>query len=191
MERREALEKTSWILTSAIFAPGVLSFLQSCREENLNTRNLLVLNDELDDLVKAISDTIIPRTTTPGASDVKVNQFIDLLLSEVFEKEVREKFIEGLLEFDSACVSKTGESFTKLEKEERFKYLEKIDKDIMGQKYTEKAPIYYLFKRLTILTYFSTEQGVKQNLNYLPVPGPYQGEVDYKEGDKIIVGNRM
>lgn len=191
MERRKALEKTSWILTSAIFAPGVLSFLQGCREENLNTRNLLALNDELDDLVKAISDTIIPRTTTPGASDVKVNQFIDLLLSEVFEKEVSEKFIEGLRKFDKTCESITGKSFAKLEKEKQFDYLEKVDKDVMGKEYPDKAPIYYLFKRLTILTYFSTEQGVKQNLNYLPVPGPYQGEVDYKEGDKIIVGNRM
>lgn len=191
MERREALKKTSWILTSAFFAPGVLSFLESCKQKDLKNRTLLVLNDNQDDLVNSISDTIIPRTTTPGASDVKVNKFIDVLLSDVFENEIKDKFLDGLIEFDRTCQSITGKSFSKLGKEEQFNYLEKVDREIMGKQYGEKAPFYYLFKILTITTYFSTKQGVIQNLNYLPIPGPYQGNVDYKEGDKIIVGNQM
>ena len=191
MERREALKKSSWIVTSAFFTPGVLSLLESCNQNDLKNGTHLVLNENQDDLVKAISDTIIPRTKTPGASDVNVNKFIDLLLNEVFEVEVKEKFIDGLIEFDKTCHSVTGKSFSKLGKKEQFNYLEKVDREVMGEQYGENAPFYYVFKTLTITTYFSTEQGVIQNLNYLPIPGPYQGIIDYKDGDKIIVGNHM
>lgn len=191
MNRREALEQTSWILKTAIFTPTILSVLQGCKEKEFNARNLLVLNKDQDALVKIIADTIIPKTQTPGASDVNVNQFFDLLLNDVFEKEVTQQFLEGLAQFDEDCRSKNGKNFIELSDTERFSYLDKLDREVMGKEYAETVPFYYTFKHLTTLIYFSTEEGVKQNLNYIPIPGPYQGNIEYKEGDKITVGNQM
>ena len=54
-----------------------------------------------------------------------------------------------------------------------------------------RIPFYYTFKSLVITIYFSTEQGIKQNLNYTPIPGPYKGSIELKEGDRIRIGNRM
>ncbi len=191
MERREAVKKVSWILKSAFLAPTILSALQGCEDKVSKTNKLFVLDNKQNDLAKAIADTIIPRTATPSASDVKVNQFMDLLLQDVFDKSVKEKFLNGLDEFDKDCISSTGESFVKLDESEQYNYLEKVDQKIMGTAYGNSVPFYYTFKHLTITIYFSTEQGVKQNLNYMPVPGPYIGEVELKEGDKIMVGNKM
>jgi hypothetical protein len=191
MERREAVIKISWILKSAFLAPTLLTVLQSCQDQVLSARELLVLSDEQDDLIIAIADTILPRTASPSASDVKVDRFIDLLLKDVFEEDVKQKFLLGLLEFDKDCKSITGISFVELNQSEQYTYLEKIDKEIMEQEYDELVPFYYTFKHLVITTYFTTEQGVKQNLNYMPIPGAYVGEVDLKPGDKIIIGNRM
>ncbi len=191
MKRREAVIKMSWILKSAFLAPTILTVLQSCQDKVLNSRDLLVLNDEQDDLIKAIADTILPRTGSPSASDVKVDRFIDLLLQDVFEDDVKQKFLQGLSQFDSDCQNSTGSSFLDLKESERYDYLEKIDKEIMEQEYDDLAPFYYTFKHLTITIYFTTEQGVKQNLNYMPIPGSYVGEVDLKPEDKIIIGNRM
>ena len=191
MERREAVKKVSWILKSAFFAPTILTALQGCEDKISETSEFFVLNNEQHDLVKAIADTIIPRTATPSASDVKVNQFMDLLLNDVFDKEVKGGFLDGLNEFDKDCKSSTGNSFSELSEPEQYTYLEKVDKEIMGAAYGDTVPFYYTFKHLTITIYFSTEQGVKQNLNYMPVPGPYIGEVELKEGDKIMVGNKM
>ncbi len=191
MNRRKALEQTSWILKSAIFTPTILSVLQGCKEKEFNTGNMLVLNKDQDALVKIIADTIIPKTRTPGASEVKVNQFFDLLLNDVFEKEVKQQFLEGLAQFDEDCRSKNGKNFIELSDTERFSYLDNLDREVMGKEYTEKVPFYYTFKHLTTLIYFSTEEGLKQNLNYIPIPGPYQGNIVYKEGDKITVGNQM
>ncbi len=191
MERREAIIKISWILKSVFLAPGLLTFLQSCQNQIVNTRDLMVLNDNQDSLIKAIADTILPRTASPSASDVKVDRFIDLLLHDVFDEEVRQKFLLGLSQFDENCESITGNRFLKLTETEQYTYLEKIDKEIMEQEYDELVPFYYTFKHLVITSYFTTEQGIKQNLNYMPVPGAYIGEVDLKPGDKIMIGNRM
>jgi hypothetical protein len=97
----------------------------------------------------------------------------------------------GLSQFDEDCESITGNRFLKLTETEQYTYLEKIDKEIMEQEYDELVPFYYTFKHLVITSYFTTEQGIKQNLNYMPVPGAYIGEVDLKPGDKIMIGNRM
>ena len=191
MERREAIIKISWILKSVFLAPGVLTFLQSCQNQVVNTRDLMVLNDNQDSLIKAIADTILPRTASPSASDVKVDRFIDLLLHDVFDEEVKQKFLLGLSQFDEDCESITGNRFLQLKETEQYTYLEKIDKEIMEQEYDELVPFYYTFKHLVITSYFTTEQGIKQNLNYMPVPGAYIGEVDLKPGDKIMIGNRM
>lgn len=191
MERREAVIKISWILKSAFLAPTLLTVLQSCQDQVLSAKELLVLSDDQDDLIIAIADTILPRTASPSASDVKVDRFIDLLLNDVFEEDVKQKFLLGLLEFDKDCESITGSQFLELDTSEQYTYLEKIDKEIMEQEYDELVPFYYTFKHLVITTYFSTEQGIKQNLNYMPVPGAYVGEVDLKPGDKIMIGNRM
>ena len=191
MERREAVIKISWILKSAFLAPTILTFLQSCQDEVVNTRDLLVLNDKQDDLIKAIADTIIPRTTTPSASDVNVDRFIDLLLKDVFEEDIKQSFLNGLTQFDKDCETITGNSFVDLDETAQYTYLEKVDKEIMEKEYDEFAPFYYTFKHLIITIYFTTEQGVKQNLHYDPIPGDYIGEIDLKEGDKIRIGNRM
>jgi len=191
MERREAVIKISWILKSALLAPTILTVLQSCQEQVLNTRDLMVLNDEQDDLIKAIADTILPRTESPSASDVKVDIFMDLLLQDVFEDEVKQKFLQGLSQFDVDCQSVTGHRFVDLIESDKYTYLEKVDKEIMEQEYDDLVPFYYTFKHLTITIYFTTEQGVKQNLNYNPIPGSYIGEVDLGPDDKIIIGNKM
>jgi len=191
MERREAVVKISWMLKAAFLTPTFLSVLQSCRDEVSNTTSLLVLNNLQGELVDAIADTIIPRTTTPSASDVEVGKFMDLLLKDVFEEEVRQSFLNGLIQFDKNCQSFKGSSFIELSEVERFAYLEKIEARIVGEHHEELVPFYTTFKHLTISIYFSTEQGVKQNLNYVPIPGPYKGEVEYKEGDKIMIGNRI
>ncbi|MDL5510326.1 gluconate 2-dehydrogenase subunit 3 family protein [Arenibacter sp. M-2] len=191
MERREALVNISWLLKSAFLAPTLLTALQSCQEEVSETNKLLVLNDYQNDLIKTISDTIIPRTTTPSASDVKVNYFIDLLLKDVFEKDVQQKFLKGLIQFDETCKSNTGKSFLNLTEKEQHDYLKQVDEDIMSKEYGDLVPFYYSFKVLTIKTYFSTKEGALNNLNYNPVPGPYQGEIELKKEDKITIGNRM
>jgi len=191
MNRREAIKKSTWIAKSAIFAPALMSAIQSCERKLSETGKLLVLNDQQHALVKAIADTIIPKTDSPSASEVKVPQFLDLLLKDVFDKEVSEKFLMGLAQFDEDCKDATGKSYTELAQSHQYDYLEQIDLEVMGKEYDALIPFYFTFKQLCVRTYYSTEQGIKQNLNYQPVPGEFQSDIALEAGDKIMVGNQM
>mgnify|MGYP003887131307 FL=1 len=181
----------SWLLKSAFLTPTLVGVLEGCRDKVAETDDLRVLTTPQNETIIAISDTIIPRTDTPSASDVRSNYFMDLLLQDVFDKEARNDFLMGLAQFDEECVESTGHSFSKLDGQQRFVYLEKLDKEIMERTYGEHVPFYYLFKELTITIYFSSEKGVTQNLNYTPVPGPYRGEVDFSTDTRIMVGNKL
>ncbi|MDN5210805.1 gluconate 2-dehydrogenase subunit 3 family protein [Fulvivirgaceae bacterium BMA12] len=191
MKRREAIRKTTWILKSAVFGPGLVSALYGCQQKVSDSDDLAVLNSQQHNLAKFIADTILPRTDTPSASDALVPQFLDLLLKDVFDEEVKEHFIAGLNQFEVDCKSSTGKSFTQLDQQARNEYLDLIDREVMAKAYDKHIPFYFTFKQLTITIYFSSERGVKQNLNYMPIPGAFQGDISLDPSDKIMLGNQM
>ena len=191
MKRREAIRKTTWILKSAVFGPGLVGALHGCQQKVSEAEELMVLNRQQHNLAKSIADTILPRTDTPSASDVLVPQLLDLLLKDVFDEKVKEHFIAGLNQFDADCNTSTGKSFTQLDQEARNKYLDVIDREVMAKEYKEHIPFYFTFKQLAITIYFSSEQGIKQNLSYVPIPGSFQGDIALDRDDKIMSGNQM
>ncbi|MEW2923126.1 gluconate 2-dehydrogenase subunit 3 family protein [Muricauda sp. ANG21] len=193
MERREAVVKISWVVASTLFMPSVFTVIQGCKEKGSKIGKLHVFNDEQCKLVMAISDTIIPKTKTPSASEVDVYKYLDLLLKDAFENRFRESFLDGLEQFNKNCQTFHEINFSSLSEEERNLYLEKVEEECIKRKNERNGefPFFLKIKELVISIYFSTEEGIKQNLNYSPVPGPYIGEVEYKEGDKIMVGNQL
>jgi hypothetical protein len=51
---------------------------------------------------------------------------------------------------------------------------------------TDDAPNHYftLLKQLSVFAYFSSEVGTTKALRYNPIPGRFDGCVDYKKGEK-------
>ena len=56
-------------------------------------------------LVTRVAEMIIPETDTPGATSVKVPQFIDLILTEWMSDAERKAFLDGLAELESKSVT--------------------------------------------------------------------------------------
>ncbi len=192
MKRRAALRKTGWILQSAVFGPGLISAIQSCQQQQIENDAFSVLSAQQGRLANAIADTIIPSTETASASQAKVVEFIDLLFRDIFDQDTVETFLTGLQEFDKSCQQETAESFTGLSDKQRVDYLEVVDRQVMEKDYDSgEAPFYYTFKKLCITVYFTSEAGITQNLDYRPIPGPYQGDVKMGPEDKIMRGNQM
>ena len=191
MKRREAIKKTGWILKSAVFTPTLVSAIPACPQKVQDAIDLQVLDIEQFELCNAIGDVILPKTESPSASEVKVVEFMDVLLKDVFDQETVDSFLSGLQQFDQDCQQETGNLFIKLSAEDQSDYLESVDSKIMAASYDAEVPFYYTFKRLCITIYYSSEEGVKQNMDYQPVPGPFQGDVKLQAGEKISVGNSM
>src|ERR1043165_1262224 len=62
-------------------------------------------------LVTALADTILPRTETPGAVDVGVPAFVDLLVAEWYPDDERRDLLAGLDALDGRARSAGGEAF--------------------------------------------------------------------------------
>ena len=56
------------------------------------------------------------------------------------------------------------------------------DKDAVNTHY------FTMMKQLTLWGYFTSKEGIMQGRRYIPVPGKYEGCVDYKKGDKSMAG---
>src|SRR6266850_2666426 len=98
MQRREALK--------LLLAGGVLpalptdlfAFFQGAHPASGYA--LRTLNPHQNETVVAMIDLIIPETDTPGAKGARVNEFIDVILTEWANETERKNFIDGLAGVD-------------------------------------------------------------------------------------------
>src|SRR5688572_4500337 len=77
------------------------------------------LSDSHLALIRAIADTILPRTDTPGASDVGVHGFVDVIVSENYDDNDRAAFTAGLEKIDATVMLDRGRVFQDLPAAER------------------------------------------------------------------------
>ena len=59
-----------------------------------------------------------------------------------------------------------------------------VDKEVISSKKLKGTPFWRLMKELTLFGYFTSEQGATQALDYVPIPGRYEGCIPLKPGQK-------
>ena len=78
-------------------------------------------------LVTSLADTILPRTDTPGALDVGVPGFVDLLVAEWYSEAEQQEILAGLGTLDARCREAHGKPFAELGEAERLAFLATVD----------------------------------------------------------------
>ena len=195
MKRRDALGRVALIMGGALSAPTMLAFLDGCKQANETSAGMTFpFPAERKELVSEVAEIIIPKTDTPGAKDAKVGDFIEKMLKDCYASKDQESFNKGLEELEKKDFLKatpaeqtnilkemeaTAKAETKKAGDEKKKYTE------AGKEYTDAAvPFFRLMKELTLLGYFTSEPGATLALDYVPVPGRYDGCIDLKPGQK-------
>ena len=94
----------------------------------------------------------------------------------------RKKLKEGMDELAKA----SSKTFTELSESERVSLLRDMEaKAYEARKADAKAqPFWFMLKDLVTTGYFTSEVGASQALEYLYIPGKYQGCVEMKPGQK-------
>jgi len=123
-------------------------------------------------LVKAMADTIIPRTDTPSATDVGVHQFIDVIVSEYAKDDDRTKFLAALDAIDARARSESGAAVAELSPEARGKLIESLES---GPRDVDPAQNYWRLKGLIVHGYFTSEPVMKDVLKVVVMPGKFEG----------------
>ena len=184
MNRREVLQRVAMLMGGAISAPAALAVLNGCSPKPGATWQPLFLSKEEGAMVEDVADLIVPRTTTPGARDVGVPAFIDVILKDAYPSEDQARFISGLRDFDAEAQRVHGKPFLQLPQTQRMSFLQQVhdaaaadekvqaDKDVPAAE--RKRPFILMMKELTLLGFFSSQVGATQVLQYVAVPGGFQ-----------------
>jgi hypothetical protein len=203
MKRRESLKMLTLGLGGIIATPMLMQLLSSCKTENIEQWIPTFLTTEEFFIVSHLADLILPASKTIGAVDVKVPQFIDLVLFKVATKEEQEKFKKGTTFFKNifkeTFAKETSEGtkkdflkilniYFKIPSEKQAEIFELLESDPVSRKNEEVYFMYnYLMfiRRYTLFGFYTSEEVGTEILNYNPTPGFYNGCVSIEEAGNI------
>jgi hypothetical protein len=123
-------------------------------------------------LVRAIADTIIPRTDTPSATDVGVHRFVDVIFAEYLTDEERTRAVAGLNALDERAMSESNVVFADLAADGQGKFIASLES---GPRDTDVKRAYWQLKGLIVRGYFTSERVMKDVLKHVVMPGRFEG----------------
>lgn len=183
MNRREALSSVALLLGGTII--GADAFLSGCKSAS---KDAVVFTSDDIKLLSEIAETILPATSTPGAKDANVGEFMTVIVADCYTPEERKVFMEGMKKLEEASKTKYGNGFVESTKEQRHELLVELDKDakaVQKNLKDKEMPHYFaMMKQLTLWGFFTSEVGATKALRYVAVPGKYDGNFPYKKGDR-------
>ncbi|MEP5765963.1 MAG: gluconate 2-dehydrogenase subunit 3 family protein [Halieaceae bacterium] len=191
MKRREFLECAALLITGAsasqlgwtltgeqeVYLAGAADYI----DQPLN-----YYTPEQRELLAALSETIIPRTDTPGAIDAGVPRFIELMVAEWLNDAERAAFDEGLFALQQRAQKDWDGDFLALDEDARLELLETLESEASGsdwyqlgnirRDFISDAPFICQLKELTIWGFFTSEVGGTQVLRYEAMPMRFDGD---------------
>jgi hypothetical protein len=184
MKRRKALQLTASLLGGGILGSEI--FLSGCKQTE---RKKTVFSEKDILLMDEIGETILPDSErSPGAKAAGIGKFMQTIVTDCYSEKDTAAFITGLKEVNAAAQKKYGAGFVKLSSQQRFDLLLDYDKAARQEESKTTPHFFTMLKQLTIWGYFTSEIGQTKALRYNPVPGRFNGNTDYKPGDRAWVG---
>jgi hypothetical protein len=208
LKRRDALQRVVLMMGGVVSAPTMVAILNGCKASGDATSGAAFsFTKDLQSLVSEIAEVIIPKTDTPGAKDAGVGLFIEMMLKDCYTEAQQQHFVKGLGEVETES-KKLGSGFValaadkkiqvitvmrdkaKAESENTNKESKQVDtesgltKENTSKKVEPPVPFFNLMKELTVFGFFTSEPGATQTLDFVPIPGRYDGCVKMETSQK-------
>ncbi len=209
MNRRNAIRNIGIGAGITISAGALATLFSSCQSEMAvekdNWKPQFLAETDAS-LLDELSDIILPATDTPGAKEAKVVRYMDMMIKNIYKAEDQEAFNLGLTGFKNLLQKEQEVEPTKAKRKHLAAMLDKHMVNLSEEQLAEAMKLlnsdapdpkaegaaehpYYItqflasLRNLTIAGYFGSELIATNHLNYLPVPGPYQGCIPLEEVD--------
>ena len=179
MNRRNLLKGMGVVALSGRFPVILGEFITSCNSKEKSLRAGFFSDEEFT-LVEQVTDTLLPKTTTPGALEARVPYFIDLVVKNCMSQNDQQLIKKGLKNINDT----PGAKFSTMASADKLIAIRKTDEAAFGND-ADKA-WFPIFKKLATIGYFTSREGMTTALNYVKVPGDYKACIPYKEGDKAL-----
>ena len=178
ISRREAVTRTALFLGGALAASSMAGGRGDAWARTAAPGwRAGTLTAEQGELVATIAEHIIPATDTPGARAAGVHRFIDVVLSDYYKDEERQRFLDGLASLQARAEKELGAPFLKAAPRQQLELLTAMDAESYPQ--TERGWFFRRMKELTLLGYYTSEQGAMAELKVNPM-GVYRGDIPYR-----------
>lgn len=189
MDRREALRLLVTGTALQLAPRNLLAVLREARTLLATQAAPRTLNIHQGATVKAMAELILPKTDTPGATDVGVSEFIDLMLTEWYDEPDRRRFLNGLAEVDLRTNALFSKNFVEASPDQQAEILtwlgEKMteDAEAIGTKPRQRrrSPqgssrnFYPMLRLLTLTAYYTSEAGATEELHFEVIPDSHAG----------------
>lgn len=185
INRRTALRNLGLVIGGAILLPacdkpaGKASI--ALKKININANQEQFLAD--------VSETIIPKTDTPGAKDLGLHLFVLKMVDDCFSKKDQDEFMAGLDKVSKDAEKRFNKPFGQCTRAQRESILNELDQKHVAQSRSEKdkkakgdktqAPVdevltfYNIAKGETIFGYTYSKYFMTKQIVYELVPGRY------------------
>jgi len=187
MQRRDALKLLFAGAVLPTLPAEALAVLRGAHPAQGYT--LRTLNPHQNATVVVMTDLIIPETSTPGAKAGRVNEFIDLILTDWATEEERTKFLAGLADVDKQSNELFGKDFVDASPVQQTALLRSIDDAAMADRGAMprmgnpvlvhdtqmQGAFWPVFKGMTLHGYYTSEIGFTQELKLEIIPGEQHG----------------
>ena len=155
---------------------GGLALLPSClRDSGKSTialKNIDITLDQENELAE-IAETIIPRTSTPGAKELKLHLYVLKMLDDCYEEKDQQQFKEGLSQFSGLITDQYSKSFGKLSAQQQKSALLALENGKTNS--PELTSFYKIMKDRTIDGYLNSKYVMTKLIIWELVPGRYNG----------------
>jgi len=189
MHRRQALRLLASAATLPLLSREAFSLFQAAHEQLSEQRVLKTLDPHQNATVTTIAEAIIPQTSTPGAKAARVNEFIDLILTEWYDEEEKSTFLTGLADVDSRTRELYGKDFVECGEKQQVEILQALDDEVAARtedvrRRRNRPPeknFFFMIKQLTLVGYYTSQIGFEQELHGEIIPSRHAGCVPLEE----------
>ena len=187
MQRRELFRLLGAGAVLPAMTPEIFTILRQAQPGA--DYKLRTLDAHQNATVVAMIDLILPETDTPGAKGARVNEFIDLILTDWAIPEERKAFLEGLAGIDKQSSELFGKNFVDASAQQQEAQLRAIDDVWMANRQRPvrhgntvpevdaqlKGPFWVVFKNITLHGYYTSQVAFQKELKMEIIPGAQHG----------------
>jgi hypothetical protein len=185
------------MLVGGVFSAPTLFAMEAKNAGLIAEPGTFSLTDIQRNIVAAVAEHIIPKTTTAGAIDAGVPAFIEMMLNDCYKKPEHVSFKKGVDNLAKAkFLNQSSDAqiamLTLLEADtkelmrsysaSKVKVGDNVDKDVLEG--AGGVPFWRVMKELTMLGYYTSEKGIQASFVYEPVPGRFEVISDMKPDQK-------
>ena len=197
MNRREILKMSAMLLGTTMSASLSQALMAGVKPGTLPNVSLTA---DQSKAISILAEMIIPTTDTPGAIAAGVPEFIETIVTEWYKDDERKIFLDGIDGLNAIAKSAEGVPYFKASESLRVTSLteqEKIASEyvsggsgghpLAGGGDDPHTPFFSKLKELVVTGYYTSEIGCKQEQIYKPMPGRYDGDLNYADFGRRFV----